>query len=92
MQRAQRSVETKLYRAVERLNGNGSRADFLSAFEMWRGDPGFLNGLVDRWRAVKPEAVSASVRTVLAPAARVVITVNPATPPPPATPSAAAAR
>ena len=92
VQRAQRSMATKLYRAVERLNGNGSRADLLSAFEMWRGDPGFINGVVDRWRAVKPEAVSASVRSVLTPSARVVIIVNPATPPAPATPGAAAAR
>ena len=92
MQRAKRSVEAKLYRAVERLNGNGSRADLLSAFEMWKGDPGFINGLVDRWRAVKPEAVSASVRSVFAPSVRVVITVNPATPPLPDAPSTAAAR
>src|SRR5262249_56116983 len=44
MQRAPRSVATKPYRAVGRLNGNASRADLLSAFEMWRGDPRFIHG------------------------------------------------
>ena len=92
MQRAQRSLETRLYRAVERLNGNGSRAELLSAFEMWKGDPGFVNELVGRWRAVKPEEVSAKVRAVFAPASRVVITVNPANPPAPVVPAAAANR
>src|SRR5262249_28490064 len=31
LRRAQRSLEARLYRAVERLNGNGSRADLLNA-------------------------------------------------------------
>ena len=78
LHRAQRNLEARLYRGVERLNGPGSRSDLLNAFQMWRGDPGFVNQLVARYRAVTPAQVKESVRRVFAPEARVVITVNPA--------------
>ena len=35
-----RNIEARLYRGIERLNGNGSRADILNAMQMWRGDQG----------------------------------------------------
>jgi zinc protease len=78
LQRAQRNVETRLYRALERLNGNGSRADLLNAFQLWRGDPGFVNQVVGRWRAVTARAVQDSARKFLGGDQRVVLTVNPA--------------
>jgi zinc protease len=78
LQRAQRNVETRLYRALERLNGNGSRADLLNAFQLWRGDPGFVNQVVGRWRAVTARAVQDSARKYLGGDQRVVLTVNPA--------------
>ena len=76
--RAQRNLEARLYRGLERLNGNGSRADVLNAMQMWRSDPGFVNQLVARYRAVTPAQVQESARRFLAPDARVVLTVNPA--------------
>ena len=80
LRRAQRNIEAKLYRGLERLNGNGGRADLLNAFQMWRGDPGFVNQVVARYRAVTPAQVQDSARRTLARDARVVLTVNPAAP------------
>ncbi|HET6983659.1 MAG TPA: pitrilysin family protein [Myxococcaceae bacterium] len=78
LRRAQRNIEARLYRGLERLNGNGSRADLLNALQMWRGDPGFVNKLVGRYRAVTPAQVQEAVRRFLDTDARVVLTVNPA--------------
>jgi zinc protease len=78
LSRAQRNIEARLYRGLERLNGNGSRADLLNALQMWRGDPGFVNKLVARYRAVTPAQVQEAVRRFLDTDARVVLTVNPA--------------
>jgi zinc protease len=80
LRRAKRNIEARLYRALERLNGNGSRADLLNAFQMWRGDPGFVNQVVARYRAVTPAQVQDAARRTLARDARVVLTVNPAAP------------
>ncbi len=77
LRRAQRNIEARLYRGLERLNGNGRRADLLNAFQMWRGDPGFVNQVVSRYRAVTPAQVQDSARKTLA---RVVLAVNPAAP------------
>ena len=78
LRRAQRNIEARLYRGLERLNGNGSRADLLNALQMWRNDPGFVNQLVARYRAVTPAQVQESARRYFAPEGRVVLTVNPA--------------
>ena len=78
LRRAKRNLEARLYRGVERLNGNGSRADVLNAMQMWRGDPGFVNALVSRYRAVTPAQVQEAARRILAPDARVALIVNPA--------------
>jgi predicted Zn-dependent peptidase len=45
--------------------------------QMWRGDPGFINQLVDRYRAVTAKQVQESARRVLARDARVVLIINP---------------
>jgi len=79
LRRAKRNIEARLYRGIERLNGNGSRADILNAMQMWRGDPGFVNQLVARYRAVTPAQVQDAARKILASEARVVLIVNPAT-------------
>ena len=78
LRRAQRNLEARLYRGIERLNGNGSRADILNAMQMWRGDPGFVNQLVARYHAVTAAQVQEAARRFLASEARVVLTVNPA--------------
>ncbi len=78
LRRAQRNIVARLYRAVERLNGNGGRADLLNAFQMWRGDPGFLNLVVGRYAAVTAAQVQESARQTLAPDRRVVLVVEPA--------------
>jgi zinc protease len=76
--RAKRNLEARLYRGIEQLNGNGGRADVLNAMQMWRGDPGFVNQLVARYRAVTAAQVQESARKILGSDARVVIVVNPA--------------
>jgi len=78
LRRAQRNIVARLYRALERLNGNGARADLLNAYQMWRGDPGFVNQVVARYRAVTAAQVQESARRTLAPDARVVLVVDPA--------------
>jgi zinc protease len=78
IKRAQRNLEARLYRGIERLNGNGSRADILNAMQMWRADPAFVNQLVGRYRAVTAAQVQESARRFLNPNARVVLIVNPA--------------
>ncbi|HZW88874.1 MAG TPA: insulinase family protein, partial [Myxococcaceae bacterium] len=78
LRRAQRNLEARLYRGLERLNGNGGRADILNAMQMWKGDPWFVNQLVARYRAVTAAQVQESARRFLDPNARVVLIVNPA--------------
>ncbi|MGZ6163253.1 MAG: M16 family metallopeptidase [Myxococcaceae bacterium] len=78
LRRAQRNIVARLYRALERLNGNGARADLLNAFQMWRGDPGFVNQVVGRYRAITAAQVQESARRTLARDARVVLVVDPA--------------
>jgi zinc protease len=78
LRRAQRNIVARLYRAVERLNGNGGRADLLNAFQMWRGDPGFVNQVVARYSGVTAAQVQESARRTLAPDGRVVLVVEPA--------------
>ena len=80
MRRAKRNIEARLYRALERLNGNGGRADLLNTFQMWRGDPGFVNQVVGRYRAVTAAQVQEAAGKTLARNARVVLIVNPANP------------
>jgi len=80
LRRAQRNIEARLYRAIERLNGNGGRADILNAMQMWRGDAAFVNELVRRYRAVTAAQVQESARRFLDANARVVLIVNPANP------------
>ncbi|MGZ6071354.1 MAG: M16 family metallopeptidase [Myxococcaceae bacterium] len=78
LRRAERNIVARLYRALERLNGNGARADLLNAFQMWRGDPGFVNQVVGRYRAITAAQVQESARRTLARDARVVLVVDPA--------------
>jgi zinc protease len=78
LRRAQRNIVARLYRALERLNGNGARADLLNAFQMWRGDPGFVNLVVGRYRAITAAQVQESARRTLARDGRVVLVVEPA--------------
>jgi zinc protease len=78
LRRAQRNIVARLYRALERLNGNGARADLLNAFQMWRGDPGFVNQVVGRYRAITAPQVQESARRTLARDGRVVLVVEPA--------------
>ena len=80
LRRAKRNLEARLYRGIEQLNGNGSRADVLNAMQMWRGDPDFVNQLVARYRAVTAAQVQESARKFLDSNARVVLIVNPANP------------
>jgi predicted Zn-dependent peptidase len=80
LRRAQRNIEARLYRGLERVNGNGGRADILNAMQMWKGDPAFVNQLVGRYRAVTAAQVQESARRFLNADARVVLIVNPVNP------------
>jgi predicted Zn-dependent peptidase len=64
VERAVALIETDFVRAMQQA---GERADNLSKFATYFGDPGLVNTQVDRYRAVTPEQVNAFVRARLGP-------------------------
>jgi predicted Zn-dependent peptidase len=66
--------ETDLVNELERV---ASRADMLSMFELYFGDPGRLNQELDRLRAVTPAKIRSFVENYLGPDHRVVLGYRP---------------
>ena len=67
-------TETDLVRSLERV---GDRADLLSMFELYFGDPDRLNRELDRYRAVTPEQIHAFAASQLGDDNRAVVTYRP---------------
>jgi len=74
VERAVAVLETDLVRSLERA---GERADLLSMFELYFGDPGRLNREVDRLRAVSAADVRRFATQTLGPDNRAVVTYRP---------------
>ena len=67
-------IETDLVRTLERV---AERADLLSMFDLYFGDPGRLNQELDRLRSVTLDDVRAFVTNQLGPDNRAVLTYVP---------------
>jgi predicted Zn-dependent peptidase len=89
VERAVSLIETEL---IVSLQSAGDRADKLSLFATYFGDPSLVNTQADRYRAVTAEQVNAFARTHLGPRNRASLLYVPrdATPAPPAGELAAA--
>jgi predicted Zn-dependent peptidase len=70
VERAIALTETDLVRALERASG---RADLLSMFELYFGDPGRLNEQLDRLRSVTVEQIRSFAAEMLGPDNRAVL-------------------
>ena len=56
-ERAVNRIEMQHYRTLSRVGGFGGRADALNFFNVYTGDPGRLNTIMDEYRAVTPDEV-----------------------------------
>ena len=76
--RAQRNRVARTLRALERVGGFGGKADALESGEFWAGNPGLIDTIVARWKAVTPADVQAVATACTRPEQQVVLLVNPA--------------
>ncbi len=74
LQRAKNQYETSF---VSRLQSVSARAGLLNRYEAGKGDPGFAEKDLQRYRDVTPASLQAVMKRVLDPAARVVLRVVP---------------
>ena len=56
-ERAVNRIEMQHYRTLSRVGGFGGRADALNYFNVYTGDPGRLNAIMDEYRAVTRDDV-----------------------------------
>jgi len=84
--RAQNQYEMAFFSQLQSIT---RRASLLNAYETWRGDPGYIEQDIGRYRALTPAALVKVAQTVLDPKARVIIHVVPKKEKPAAKPAAA---
>jgi zinc protease len=77
LDRAKRNVEAQLYSALENVGGFGGKADQLSYFEMWAGDPGYFSKNLAAFMAVTREQVQKAAQQFMRDEQRVMVTVLP---------------
>ncbi|HMK73506.1 MAG TPA: pitrilysin family protein, partial [Myxococcaceae bacterium] len=78
LERAKRNRIAATLRNLERVGGFGGKADMLQLGEFWASDPGLIETMIAKWKAVTPADVQAAARKYLGPDQRVVLLVNPA--------------
>ncbi len=74
--RAVNSFESQFVRALEPISEFGGRADRLNMYNVFTGDPGYLNKDFDRYAKIDAEAVTRVANKYLGPG-RVVVEVTP---------------
>jgi predicted Zn-dependent peptidase len=74
LQRAKNQYETSF---VSRLQSVAERASLLNRYEAAKGDPGYAEKDLQRYRDVTPASLQAAMKAVLDPGARVVLRVVP---------------
>jgi zinc protease len=79
LRRAQNQFETAF---VSRLQSIAARATMLNQYETHRGDPGYADKDLQRYRDVTPASLQSTVKSVLDPNARVILRVVPKDAPP----------
>jgi zinc protease len=72
--RAKNQYETAF---VRRLESTAARAALLNQYETWKGDPGFVNNDLQRYRDATAEALQSYAKSTLDPNARVILRVVP---------------
>jgi zinc protease len=77
LDRAKRNVEAQLYSALENVGGFGGKADQLSYFEMWAGDPGYFSKNLAAFMAVTREQVQKAAQQFMRDEQRAMVTVLP---------------
>ncbi len=65
MERAVNRIEMQHYRTLTRVGGFGGRADALNYFNVFAGDPGRLNGVMEDYRKVTKEDVMGVQRQIM---------------------------
>ena len=74
LQRAKNQFETAF---VTRLQSVSERASLLNRYEAGKGDPGFAEKDLQRYRDVTPASLQATMKSVFNPGARVILRVVP---------------
>ena len=70
--RARNGIERRMFEGLEKVGGNGGRANRLNYYNQYTGDPGYLPKDVERYRRVTPDDVRRVVAKWLPKNARVV--------------------
>ena len=77
MERGLAQAEAQFMYRIQTVGGFGGKSDQLNAYNVLRGDPGFLGRDLARYRDATPAAVLAAARTHLSLGARVQLSVVP---------------
>src|SRR5438094_2360906 len=70
--RARNGIERRMFEGLEKVGGNGGRANRLNYYNQYTGDPGYLPKDVERYRRVTPDDVRRVIAKWLPKNARVV--------------------
>ena len=71
--RARNGIERRMFEGLEKVGGNGGRANRLNYYNQYTGDPGYLPKDVERYRRVTPDDVRSAVAKWLSKNSRGVI-------------------
>jgi zinc protease len=77
MERGLAQAEAHFMYRLQTIGGFGGKSDQLNAYNVFRGDPGFFNGDLERYRRATRESVRATAHRYLAFDRRVVLSVVP---------------
>jgi zinc protease len=77
MERARAQVEAHFIYRLQTVGGFGGKSDQLNAYNVMRGDPGFFDQDLARYRNASPESVREAARLVLGFDRRVLLSVVP---------------
>jgi zinc protease len=71
--RARNGIERRMFEGLEKVGGNGGRANRLNYYNQYTGDPGYLPKDIERYRRVTPDDVRRVVVKWLPKNARLVV-------------------
>ena len=75
--RAQAQIESQFLYRLQSIGGFGGKADQLNAYNIFRGNPGYFDQDLERYRRATPASVAAAVAHYLADRPRVSLSVVP---------------
>ena len=77
MERCLAQAEANFMYRLQTVGGFGGKSDQLNAYNIFVGDPGFFDRDLDRYRHVTPQRMQSAAGRVLAPHARIALSVVP---------------